>query len=202
MSQDVLQRKYARIAPWYDLLDVVLEHARYRRLRTAVFDRVREGSRVLDCGAGTGRNVPYYPEGVAVTAFDLSLPMMVRGRPRFDGVPIVQADVIRLPFADHSFDGAAATFLFCVLPEELQQRALEEIARVLRPGGRLVLLEYVLSSHPIRRRWMKLWGPWIAFAYGASFTRRTAEHVAKAGLRIEERCYVHSDMIEVIVATT
>jgi ubiquinone/menaquinone biosynthesis C-methylase UbiE len=195
-----LQRKYARIAPWYDLLDLMLEYRRYRALRAASFAVLRGCGRILDCGAGTGRNAAYYPDGARVVAFDLSLPMIVRGRRRLSGVPIVQADVTRLPFAGSSFDAAAATFLFCVLPDELQQSALAEIARVVEPGGSIVLLDYVLSRNPIRRKWMNLWRPWIAFAYDASFTRGVAERVERAGLRIEERRFLHSDSIELIVA--
>ena len=200
--QRFLLRKYERIAPWYDLLDLALENGRYRALRDAVFKRVSERDRILDCAAGTGRNVAYYPGHARVTAFDLSMSMLTRGRRASGNALIVQADVVHLPFANRSFDAAVATFLFCVLPDELQQHALLEIARVLEPGGRIVLLEYVLSANPIRRRWMQLWAPWIAFAYGASFTRRTAEHVARVGLRIEERRFLHSDTIEVIVART
>lgn len=202
VDRRLLDRTYARIAPWYDVLDLALEHVRYRALRTAVFARTHGCARILDCGTGTGRNVAHYPESSRVTAFDLSLPMIVRGRQRPAGVPVVQADAGRLPFADHSFDAAAATFLFCVLPDDMQQQALGEIARVVEPGGRIVLLDYALSANPIRRRWMQLWGPWVAFAYGASFTRRTTEHVARAGLRIEERRFLHSDTIELIVART
>ena len=201
-NRRLLERPYARIAPWDDVLDLALEHVRYRALRTAVFARMHGCARILDCGTGTGRNAAHYAESSRTTAFDLSLPMILRGRQRPAGVPVVQADAGRLPFANRSFDAAAATFLFCVLPDDLQQQALCEIARVLEPGGRIVLLDYVLSANPIRRRWMQLWGPWIAFAYGASFTRRTAEHVARAGLRIEERRFLHSDTIELIVART
>lgn len=200
--QRTLQRKYARIAPWYDLLDLGFEYGIYRALRTEIFSRVRGSARILDCASGTGRNVAYYPESSRVMAFDLSLQMISRGRQRPAGVPVVQANVVRLPFADRSFDAAVATFLFCVLPDELQQSALREIARVLEPGGRIVLLEYVLSASPIRRRWMKLWDPWITFAYGASFTRGTADHVVRAGLRIEERRFLHSDSIEMLVVRT
>jgi ubiquinone/menaquinone biosynthesis C-methylase UbiE len=195
-----LQRTYARIAPWYDLLDLALEYRRYRALRSATFARILQQVRILDCGAGTGRNVAHYPDHARVTAFDLSLPMIARGRQRSAGIPILQADVTRLPFVDRSFEAAVATFLFCVLPDEWQQSALREIMRVVETGGRIVLLDYALSSHPIRRAWMHLWRPWIGFAYGASFTRGTAEHVARAGLRIEERRFLHSDTIELIVA--
>ena len=58
-------------------------------------------------------------------------------------VELHQMDVTNLAFADHSFDGAVATFLFCVLPDDLQVEALREIGRVVKSGGIIRLLEYV-----------------------------------------------------------
>lgn len=200
-ARDRLQRTYRRIAPWYDLLDLRLEYGRYRRMRAAVFRRVRDAKLLLDCGAGTGRNEAFYPREARVIAFDLSMEMLQRARMRMKhGTPIVQADAMQLPFASQTFDAAAATFLFCVLPNELQAGAIKEICRVLKPGGRLVLLEYVLSRHPLRRAWMKLWSGWIDLAYGASFTRGTDEYLRRAGIAIEHREFLHADTIEMIVA--
>lgn len=197
-----LQKKYRRIAPWYDILDLPLEVGRYRKMRAAVFDRLSDAKRLLDCGAGTGRNANHYPPYASVVAFDLSAEMITRARSRLSSsTPIVQADAVRLPFASHTFDAAAATFLFCVLPEELQVEAIHEICRVLKVGGRLVLLEYVLSRRPLRRAWMKMWSPWVELAYGASFTRNTSEHLRRAGVEIEQRRFLYADAIEMIVAT-
>ncbi|MDP9361675.1 MAG: methyltransferase domain-containing protein [Acidobacteriota bacterium] len=200
-ARDRLQRTYRRIAPWYDLLDLPLEYVRYRRMRAAVFRCVRDAKCLLDCGAGTGRNEPFYPSDARVIPFDLSMEMLQCARLRMKhGTPIVQADAMQLPFASQTFDAAVATFLFCVLPNELQACAIKEICRVLKPGGRLVLLEYVLSRHLLRRGWMKLWSGWIDLAYGASFTRGTAEHLRRTGITIEQRTFLHADTIEMIVA--
>ncbi|HVT02984.1 MAG TPA: class I SAM-dependent methyltransferase [Thermoanaerobaculia bacterium] len=200
-SRDRLQRTYRRIAPLYDLLDLPLEYGRYRRMRAAVFSCVTDSTSILDCGAGTGRNEAFYPGDAHVIPFDLSMEMLQHARLRMnDGAPIVQADAMQLPFASHSFDAAVATFLFCVLPDEMQAGAIQEICRVLKPGGRLVLLEYVLSRNPLRRAWMKLWSGWIDRTYGASFTRRTAEHLRRAGIVIEQRTFLQGDTIEMIVA--
>lgn len=200
-ARDRMQRTYRRIAPWFDLLDLGLEYGRYRRMRAAVFGCVRDAKHLLDCGAGTGRNEAFYPTDARVIPFDLSMEMLQHARLRMKhGTPIVQADAMQLPFASQSFDAATATFLFCVLPDELQEGAIREICRVLKPGGRLVLLEYVLSRHPLRRAWMKLWSAWVDFAYGASFTRRTDEHLRRAGIAIEQRTFLHADTIEMIVA--
>lgn len=200
-SRNRLQRTYRRIAPFYDLLDLPLEYGRYRRMRAAVFSCVTGSKSILDCGAGTGRNEAFYPRDAHVIPFDLSMEMLQRARLRMnEGAPVVQADAMQLPFANHSFDDAVATFLFCVLPDEMQAGAIQEICRVLKPGGRLVLLEYVLSQNPLRRAWMKLWSRWIDRTYGASFTRGTAEHLRRAGIVIEQRTFLHGDTIEMIVA--
>lgn len=200
-----LRRLYARVAPFYDLLDLPFEYGRYRQIRPIVFEHVAHANRLLDCGAGTGRNIPYYPTHCQVVGIDLSAEMMARAgrRARAARRPItwVQADVTALPWATDSFDAVTATFLFCVLPDELQPAALRELARVVRPGGRIVLLEYVLS-HRAFRRWMmrRVWAPWIRLAYGASFERRTVEHLLESGWTVEERHFVYADTILLLVA--
>ena len=195
---------YDRIAPLYDLLDLPFEWGRYRAIRSEVFKEVTGASRLLDCGIGTGRNLPYYPGGSEVTGIDLSTGMLARARRRARklgrDIELAHANVLDLPFADDTYCAATATFLFCVLPDELQPDALREIARVVKPGGRIVLLEYAFSENPLRRLVMRLWAPWIRFAYGAGFDRRTREHIAAAGLTIEQRRFVHSDIIVLLVA--
>jgi SAM-dependent methyltransferase len=85
-----------------------------------------------------------------------------------------------------SFDAAVATFLFCALPDELQIPALRELGRVVRPGGLIRLLEYVRPRGTVRRFISRIWQPWVAWAYGASFDRQTEKHVPPAGLHLVE----------------
>jgi ubiquinone/menaquinone biosynthesis C-methylase UbiE len=194
-----LRSIYERIAPWYDVLDLPFEWLRYRHIRPGIFDAVAGATRLLDCGVGTGRNVPYYPPRTLVTGIDLAPAMLERARWRAKrwrpDVQLTQADVLRLPFANGTFCAATATFLFCVLPDELQVPALREMARVVRPGGRIVLLEYAMSHRPIRRLMMKMWAPWVRLAYGAGFDRRTHAHALAAGLHVESRRYICADII-------
>lgn len=199
-----LRSIYDRIAPFYDLLDLPFEWGRYRFLRPKVFAEVASAKRLLDCGVGTGRNIPFYPSGTKVTGLDLCPRMLVRARRRARAfgrdIDLIQSDVLNIPADDGTFCAATATFLFCVLPDEVQLSALREIARVVRPGGRIVLLEYVLSQNPMRRQMMRLLAPWVRFAYGAAFDRRTYDHVLEAGLAVEERRFVYSDVILLLVA--
>lgn len=107
-------------------------------------------------------------------------------------------DVTRLALASDSFDAAVATFLFCVLPEEQQGPALRELRRVVRPGGRIRLLEYVRPRGTFRQLTARLWAPWIAWAYGASFDRRTEEHIPEAGLKVADARYVVDDLVKLL----
>ncbi len=111
-----------------------------------------------------------------------------------------QMDVTHLEYPDRFFDAAVATFLFCVLPDEFQLAALRELARIVKPGGTIRLLEYVLPRSSTRRVIAKLWAPWIGWAYGASFDRQTERYVPQAGLEIVESRFVVDDLIKLITA--
>ena len=178
--------RYQRIAPVYELLELPFEYGRYRRVRRLLFEGL--SGWVLDAGVGTGRNFPFYPPGTTVVGIDISPAMLARAeRKRKSAVAHVQVrqmDVTRLDFADRTFDAAVTTFLFCVLPEELQVPALRELGRVVKTGGPVRLLEYVRPHDTVRRVVARLWEPWIAWAYGASFDRRTEEHIPEAGLEL------------------
>ncbi len=195
-----LLRRYQRIAPFYDLLDLPFEYGRYRQIRPLLFEGL-SGS-ILDAGVGTGRNMPFYPPGSRVIGVDLSPAMLVRAWARREQstaqVELLEMDVTQLAFADASFDAAVATFLFCTLPDELQVPALRELGRVVKPGGVIRLLEYTLPSGWLRQLITKLWEPWVYWAYGAEFDRRTEQHIPAAGLRIVSARFVFDDLIRVI----
>ena len=192
--------RYQRIAPFYDLLDLPFEYGRYRRLRPLLFQGL--SGRLLDAGVGTGRNFPFYPRNSRVVGIDLSPAMVAHAQRRVSlssaPIELKVMDVTRLDFPDRSFDAAIATFLFCVLPEEQQVTALRELSRVLKLGGVIRMLEYVRPQGTIRRAITKLWEPWIAWAYGASFDRRTEEHIRKAGMHLLESRFVVDDLLKLI----
>jgi ubiquinone/menaquinone biosynthesis C-methylase UbiE len=192
--------RYQRIAPFYDLLDLPFEYGRYRRIRPLLFEGL--DGRLLDAGVGTGRNFPFYPSSASVVGIDLSPAMLARAthRAHLSPAPIElkQMDVTRLDFSDAAFDAAVATFLFCVLPDELQLSALRELGRVVKPGGLIRLLEYVRPEGTIRRVVAKIWEPWIGWGYGASFDRRTEERIPAAGLQIQESRFVVPDLLKFI----
>ena len=194
------RERYQRIAAFYDALDLPFEYRRYRQLRPLLFAEMT--GTILDAGVGTGRNFPFYPVGAKVIGIDLSPAMLARARKRLGearaSIELREMDVTHLDFPDRHFDNAVATFLFCVLPDELQTPALMEIKRVLKPGGILRLLEYTRPKDPFRRAVTKLWEPWVRWAYGASFDRHTEQYIPAAGLQLADSRFVVGDLIKLI----
>ena len=194
--------RYQRIAWAYDLLDLPFEYSRYRKIRPQLFRGL--SGRILDAGVGTGRNFPFYPPGSEVVGIDLSPAMLAHAERRRSTaaapVELRQMDVTRLDFPDRSFDAAVATFLFCTLPDELQVAGMRELGRVVKPGGIIRCLEFTLPSNRLRRAMLRLWEPWVYWAYGATFDRQTERRVPEAGLRLFESRYVHDDLIKLLGA--
>jgi ubiquinone/menaquinone biosynthesis C-methylase UbiE len=196
---DTLAR-YQRIAPLYDILDLPFERGRYSALRPMLFHNLN--GRLLDAGVGTGRNCAFYPPEAVVSGVDTSAAMLARASRRCPTLAasgrLYRMDVTSLEFPTGSFDAAVASFLFCVLPDRLQEPALRELGRVVRPGGLIRLLEYVRPRGTIRRVVSRLWQPWMSWAYGASFDRQTEKYVPAAGLELIESRYVVADLIKLL----
>lgn len=175
-----LERKYRVTAHLYDILDWPWERM-YRTWRPTIVGDLT--GRVLEAGVGTGRNLPFYPPEARVHAVDLSEPMLARARRRAGeaecDVTLQKADALELEhLADGAFDWYVATFLYCVLPDELQPPALAEMARVLAPGGRFRLLEILYSEKFLRRLPQRILAPYAQLVFGARFDRRTRDHLA------------------------
>jgi ubiquinone/menaquinone biosynthesis C-methylase UbiE len=192
--------RYQRIARLYDFLDGPFERKRYSFLRPLLFQNL--SGQLLDAGIGTGRNCAYYPPEAIVSGIDTSPAMLARAHDRCPTLAaagrLYQMDVTDLRFPSGSFDAAVSSFLFCVLPDHLQVPALRELGRVVKPGGMIRLLEYVRPRDTLRRLITRIWQPWIAWAYGASFDRQTEKHVPAAGLELVESRYVFDDLLKLL----
>ncbi|MBT3171246.1 MAG: class I SAM-dependent methyltransferase [Rhodospirillaceae bacterium] len=193
---------YQRIAKWYDLLDAPFERKRYQPLRPLLFQGL--SGRVLDAGVGTGRNIPFYPKASEMVGIDLSPAMLARAEGRrvevAGEVQLLEMDVMHTSFEDNSFDAVVSSFLFCVLEPEHQLPALKELARICKPGGEIRLLEYSYSQDRRKRFVMKLWAPWVRWAYGAAFDRNTHQYLGDAGLEEVENRFLVEDIVRLIVA--
>lgn len=176
------QNKYQITAWFYDILDFPWE-LKYRRWRPGLVGDLR--GEVLEAGVGTGRNLNYYHHKVNLTALDFSTAMLKRSIKRARNarcrVTFVQEDACSMEsIADGHFDWVVATFLCCVIPEELQHKVIGQIARVLKPGGRFRLLEMIYSKTPALRKRQDIFTPFVEKVYGARFDRNTLQHVKEA----------------------
>jgi len=173
------QDRYSITAWFYDILDWPWER-QYRKWRPGLLADVT--GNVLEAGVGTGRNLEHYRKDVRLTALDFSPAMLKRARKREMGacceVDFLHGDVCcmeAVPAA--SCDWVVAFFLCCVLPEEVQDRAIAEFARVLKPGGKFRLLEMKYSEDPKLRKRQDRFTPFVEKVYGARFDRNTLTHV-------------------------
>jgi ubiquinone/menaquinone biosynthesis C-methylase UbiE len=178
-----------------------MEVLSFREWRALQWSRV-PGPNILEVGVGTGKNFPHYPRGQSITAIDFSPAMLRRAQEKAKAsglaVDLRVMDVQRLEFGSGSFDAVVGSFVFCSVPNP--EAGLAEIARVLKPGGRLVLLEHVLSDRPVAAWLMKRVSPLVVRLLGANLDRRTVESVATAGFRIEQVTDLSGRIIKLIEA--
>jgi demethylmenaquinone methyltransferase/2-methoxy-6-polyprenyl-1,4-benzoquinol methylase len=157
LAPDSVRTMFDRIAPVYDLMNRVMTaglDVRWRRL--AAEAAVRSGDRVLDAACGTGDlAIADVKAGAGrVTGLDFSEQMLVRARKKSASIEWLQGDMLALPFADETFD--AATVGFGVRNVENLELGLRELRRVLRPGGRLAILE-ITQPRGALRPFYSLW---------------------------------------------
>jgi len=115
-------------------------------------------------------------------------------------VRLQQMDAQHLEFEANTFDTVVASFVFCSVPDPV--RGLMEIERVCKPGGKIVLLEHVLSANRVLGWLMNLANPVVVRIVGANINRRTEENVIKSGLVIEQVIDLGVGILKLIEART
>ena len=178
-----MPKTYDQFAPQYDEVMRPLERWFLTRLRTQTFDLLPRNARVLEIGAGTGRNFVFYPDETSGVASEPSREMLkiAKDRKRPAAVTLVQSRAEELPFKSAVFDAAFATLVFCSVSSPAKTFA--ELRRVVRSGGTILLLEHVRPGG--------LLGPIFDLINLATvplfedhFNRRTADDARAAGLHV------------------
>jgi ubiquinone/menaquinone biosynthesis C-methylase UbiE len=184
-------------AKWYPVVMGWSEDAGQRETRRKLMGRAQ--GRTLEIGAGSGCNLDHYTAAVSELVVSEPSPFMVEHlRTHLDNTPppvgswrIEETGAEELPFADASFDTVVATFVHCSIPNP--PAALEEIARVLKPGGRYLFMEHVRAQGSVYGRFQDLVEvPHRLIAAGCYPNRRTEQMLADSTLTVEE--LVHEPM--------
>lgn len=200
MDEPRWQRYWDRKSATYDAEIGVLDRRVFGDSRRWAGSQVT--GEVLEVAVGTGLNLPHYPAGVALTGLDLSEQMLglARSRAADLGLEVVlrQGTAHALPFGDASFDTVVCTLGLCAIPDH--ETAVTEMVRVLRPGGRLVLLDHVASSSRLARGVQWLVERITVPMAGEHFLRRPLHLVEARGLVVEQRQRFKLGVVERLVA--
>jgi ubiquinone/menaquinone biosynthesis C-methylase UbiE len=194
------KRVWDKTAPGYDKQIAFFEKTWFTGGREWLTSRAR--GQVLEVAVGTGRNLPGYPAEVTLAGIELSPAMLAIARQRAAGlgreVDLRDGDAERLPFDDASFDTVLCALSLCTIPSPVA--AVGEMRRVLRPGGRLLLLDHIGST------WPPLYAAqWLAERVtirtaGEHFTRRQLPLVQAAGFQVVETERLKAGTVERIHA--
>jgi ubiquinone/menaquinone biosynthesis C-methylase UbiE len=186
--------------------------ARYDR-EMNVFDRVlfADGRQwacsqargdVLEIAVGTGRNLKHYPAGITLTGIELSEQMLVIAHKRAvaekANVDLRQGDAQALEFPDESFDTVVITLALCTIPDD--RAAVREVKRVLRPGGKLILLEHVRSPIAPVRAVQRLLDPLMVRFEADHIVRDPLDYLAEEGFEVQEVTRLKWGIVERTVA--
>lgn len=165
-----------------------VEQLWYRKWRRRLWSRI-DGPQVLEIGVGTGKNIPYYTDDIEkITGIDLSAGMLKRAKrvlakEQTGRICLQEMDAQQMEFQDNTFDEVLATFVFCSVPDPVL--GLREALRVTKPGGKLHMLEHMLSKNKYFASLMKKLDHPIHYLSGVHISRQTVKNVEKAGWTIK-----------------
>lgn len=185
MDVPQIRHTYNRLASKYDLFEKPFELFIIRSLRRKLLSQAR--GRVLEIAIGTGANLPHYPPDMEVVGIDVSEGMLQQAQrkklKRNPTVSLAQMDSQFLALADNIFDTVVCSMALCTVPNPVE--SLKQMTRVLRPGGKILLLEHIRSSSRLIAWIQEKTSPRQEKRMGCSFIRRTPEAVNEAGLVTE-----------------
>lgn len=191
-----IKKRYNRIASYFDLLQKPMGTSRFDKWRKKLIEQVN--GKTLEVGVGTGKNLRFYNRDIDLTAIDFSKNMLDKAKAKYrKELPMtnfLEMDVENLDFEDNTFDTIVTSCVFCSVPNPV--KGLQEIKRVLKPNGQLILLEHVRSNGKILGSLMD----WFNFIplniIGDNINRKTGENLRKVGFTDIEETKLWKDVVK------
>lgn len=194
-----IRKRYDRASKFYDILEQPMEAMSLKKWRLEVVKGLK--GKVLEVGVGTGKNIPYYPDDIDITAIDFSYKMLSKAREKAKKlgkkVKLIQMDAQNMDFPNNTFDMVFTTCVFCSVPDPV--KGLREIRRACKPDGKIVMIEHVRSEKKVLGLVMDIFNPLIVNLYGANINRRTVENVRKAGFARVDVTNLTGDIVKKII---
>jgi demethylmenaquinone methyltransferase/2-methoxy-6-polyprenyl-1,4-benzoquinol methylase len=203
MDQGIkVRKKYNRAAGLYDFFTKGNEKRRFSVWRKKFISPL-EGT-ILEVGIGTGKSIKYYNDSCKMRGIDISDKMLKRAIERLEesgrkNIILKQMNAENLDFDDDSFDYVVTSCVFCSVPDPV--RGLKEIRRVLKPKGKLVMMEHVLSKNPFIAVIEHVNNPLTKLITGVNINRDTGQNIISAGFKIiKEKNLALFDVFKLFVA--
>ena len=195
-----IKHRYNRVSKLYDLIEKPIENIFSKHREKMLIDAY---GKVLEVGAGTGKNFQYYPDNVEVIAIDFS-PKMVKiasekAKDNNNIKDVLEMNAENMTFDDSTFDTVVTSCVFCSVPDPL--KGLKEIRRVCKNGGKILMLEHVKSNKPVLAPFMDILNPIPLHLYGANINRNTIDNLHKAGFTNISAKDLWFDILKLIVIT-
>ena len=174
---------YDKFAKDYDKAFVPFEKRFLSKWREETLSYLPENSKILEIGAGTGANFQFYPTCQHAVASEISLKMLEFARRKTNSIELIQTNAETLPFAENTFDAAFATLVFCSITKP--ENAFAELQRIIKPKGKIVLLEHVRPNGLLGFAFDFLNILTVAMIED-HFNRQTAKLAEQSGLKVLE----------------
>lgn len=183
-----IKKRYNRVSKIYDRMDRMIREDWRRDLLAGAYGDV------MEAGVGTGANLSFYPNNIqSLIGVDFSSDMLKYAKQKASQLnasykmELIEGDIQELPFPDNSFDTVVSTCVFCSVPDPIV--GLEELRRVCKPDGQILMLEHMRSENQAAGLVMDILNPITVGMWGANINRETMANIKSAGLSVvvEER---------------
>ncbi|MBC9826173.1 class I SAM-dependent methyltransferase [Carnobacterium inhibens] len=181
-----IKNRYNRISKIYDVLEKPMEVMTMNKWRERLIKNI-EGTKILEVGVGTGKNLLLYPNKLEITGIDFSENMLAKSKAKIKGkenIRLIEMDAQKMSFADNTFDTIVTSCVFCSVPDPVE--GLKEMRRVCKPDGKIIMLEHMRSHNNMIGKFMDVMNFIPLHTWGANINRETIENILKAGFKEEE----------------